>query len=50
MFGVLRHEHERAQSLLHHYVSGRVRMKMDHSDDWLFQMELPEHALNGIAW
>ena len=49
MFAVLRHEHDHAQSLLYHHISGRVRMKVDNSDDWLFGMELTENQLNGIT-
>jgi hypothetical protein len=36
MFGNLRLEHDRAQTLLHDHLEGRVRVRMDDPDDWLF--------------
>ena len=38
MFGVLRLEHERAPSLLHSHMEGRVRARMDRPDIWLLHM------------
>ena len=38
MFGVLRLEHERALTLLHEHLEGRVRLKLDTPDVWLFNL------------
>ena len=37
-FGVLREKHERAPSLLHHHMEGRVRNQIDSADVWVLSM------------
>ena len=38
MFGNLRLEHERGQTLLHHHLEGRVRVRMDDPVTWLLDL------------
>ena len=53
MFGNLRLEHERGQTLLHHHLEGRVRVRMDDPVTWLLDLTasggLTEQQLDEIV-
>ena len=44
MFGNLRLEHERGQTLLHHHLEGRVRVRMDDPVTWLLDLRRADRA------